>query len=96
MYTSEMRLDADPGKAVLERYAHIEDEEERTAAINADPEAFDPELVTTMIDMSGLLTEYKELLESDQEFSEEDLNSMIEWFATVDELMAEIKAEYGI
>ncbi|MBQ2711246.1 MAG: ABC transporter permease [Clostridia bacterium] len=38
LYTSEMRLDADPGKAVLERYAHIEDEEERTAAINADPE----------------------------------------------------------
>ena len=38
LYTSTMRLDADPGKAVLERYAHIENEEERTAAINADPE----------------------------------------------------------
>ncbi len=38
LYTSTMRLDGDPGKVVLERYAHIEDEEERTAAINADPD----------------------------------------------------------
>ena len=37
-YESEMRLDGDPGKAVMERYAHIEDEEARMAAINADPE----------------------------------------------------------
>lgn len=37
-YESEMRLDGDPGKAVMERYAHIEDEEARMAAIESDPE----------------------------------------------------------
>lgn len=37
-YESEMRLAGDPGKAVMERYAHIEDEEARMAAIESDPQ----------------------------------------------------------
>jgi len=65
-------------------------------AINADIEAYPEDLVETMIDMSGLLTEYKTMLESDQEFTEEQLAEMIEWFGTVEDLMEEIKAEYGI
>lgn len=37
-YVSEQRLPNDPGRAVMERYAHIEDEQERMAAIESDPE----------------------------------------------------------
>lgn len=70
--------------------------DELVEVINANPDAFDPELVNTMIDMSGLLLEYKELLESDKEFSEEDLASMIEWFEQVQGLVEEIKVEHGI
>lgn len=65
-------------------------------AINADPAAYPQELIDVMVDMSGLLTEYKTLLEGDTEFTEEDLDAMIAWFSEVDGWVAEVKQEYGI
>ncbi|MBO5352122.1 MAG: hypothetical protein J6J42_05455 [Lachnospiraceae bacterium] len=65
-------------------------------AINADPGAYPEELISVMVDMSGLLTEYKELLQGDTEVTEEDLDAMIAWFAEVDGWVAEVKTEFGI
>lgn len=53
--------------------------------INANIDAVPEELVDVMIDMSGLLSEYKEILESDDEIPQENLDEMIAWF---DELNA--------
>ena len=65
-------------------------------AVNADISSYPDELVDAMIEMSGLLTQYKELLESDQEFTEDDLNQMIEWFQSVQDWTDDAKTEYNI
>lgn len=62
--------------------------------INADIEAYDPELVDAMIEMAGVLEEHKARLESDEEISQEQLDAMIEWYGTVEEWVEEYKAEY--
>lgn len=63
------------------------------AEINANVDVIPQELVDVCVDMAGLLTEYKELLEGDQEIKQEDLDAMIEWFGTVESWTAEAKAE---
>ena len=65
------------------------------AVINANPDAYDQESIDTMVEMADLLNQYKEILEGDNDLSEEDLNDMIEWFGTVDEWVADVKAELG-
>ncbi len=62
--------------------------------INDDLDAYPEELVDGMIDMSNLLGEYQELLSSDKEIAEEDLNAMIEWFGDVDAWVADVKEEF--
>ena len=62
--------------------------------INADIEAYDPELVDAMIEMAGVLEDHKARLESDEEISQEQLDAMIEWYGTVEEWVEEYKAEY--
>ena len=42
--------------------------------------------------MSKLLTQYNEILSSDDELSDEQYDEMIDWFATVDDWSVEIKA----
>lgn len=69
---------------------------EFAAVVNADPSAYPEELIDVMIDFANLLNEYKELLDSDQEIAQEDLDKMIEWFGTVDEWVEEAKTELGI
>lgn len=65
-------------------------------AINADIEAYPEEIVDVMIEMANLMGEYKGLLEGDQEFTEEQLNEMIAWFESVEEWVAQAKAEFEL
>ena len=60
--------------------------------INENPDAIDQEAIDTMHDMSDLLRQHKELLESDEEIEEDKLNEMIEWYGTVDDWIGEVKA----
>lgn len=66
---------------------------EVSAIINADIEAFDEEVISTMTEMANLLNQYNELLSSDQEISQENLDEMIAWFGEVQEWVAAVKAE---
>lgn len=61
--------------------------------INANIDAVPEELVDVMIDMSGLLAEYKALLESDDEIPQENLDEMIAWFDELNTWTAECSAE---
>lgn len=61
--------------------------------INANIDAVPEDLVDVMIDMSGVLSEYKEILESDDEVSQEHLDEMIAWFDELNAWTAECSAE---
>ena len=65
-------------------------------AINANPDAYDQDVIDTMIEMADVLQQHKELLEGDTEFEEDKLNEMIEWYGTVEEWVSDVKAELGI
>ena len=69
---------------------------EVAAAINENPDAYDQEVIDTMIEMANVLNQHKELLESDTELDEEQLNEMIAWYGTVDEWVTDVKAELGL
>ena len=64
--------------------------------MNANPDDFDQEIFDGMNSVAEVLAEHKALLESNEELTEEALEEMIAWYASVEALMAEIKAEYGI
>ena len=70
--------------------------DEVATIINENPDAYDQEVIDAMIEMANLLNQHKELLESDTEIDEEQLNEMIAWYGTVDEWVADVKAELGI
>ena len=69
---------------------------EVSAVINADIESYDEEFVDGMIEMANLLAKYKDLLESDKEITQESLDEMVEWFGTVEDWVADVKAELGM
>ena len=48
-------------------------------AINADPSAFDSDVIDTMQQMSDLLNQYQQMLSGDDEYTQEDLDKMTEW-----------------
>ena len=60
---------------------------------NENPQAYDQDLVDTMVDMAGVLNEHKQILESDDDVEEEKLQEMIDWYGTVDEWVAQVKEE---
>lgn len=60
--------------------------------INENPDAYDQEAIDTMNEMADVLTKHKELLESDTEIDEEQLDEMIEWYGTVEDWIADVKA----
>ncbi len=62
-------------------------------AVNANVEAFDEEFVNTMIDTADVLTQYKELLEGDQELTEEDLNTIMENLEIVEQWLLEVETD---
>ena len=65
-------------------------------AINANPEAYPQDVINSLVELSGVLTDHKALLEGDDPLTQESLDEMIAWYATVEELIAEIKTEYKI
>ncbi|MGN0140893.1 MAG: hypothetical protein ACI4AD_01600 [Roseburia sp.] len=64
--------------------------------LNANPDAYDQEVFDTMNEMADVLNQHGELLKSDQEIEEEKLNEMIEWYGTVEDWVADIKADLGM
>lgn len=69
---------------------------EVAAVINANPDAYADEVISTMVDMANVLQEHGELLQGDAEITEEDLNSMIEWYGEVEAWVDAVKAEMGM
>ena len=69
---------------------------EVATAINADIEAYDDEVIEVMTEMAGVLAQHKELLESDEELTEEKLNEMIAWYGEVEQWVADVKTELGM
>ena len=61
--------------------------------INENPQAYDQDLVDTMVDMAGVLWGRGQSLESDEDVEEEKLQEMIDWYGTVDEWVAQVKEE---
>ena len=59
--------------------------------INSDIESYDEELVDVMIEMAGVLEQHKNLLEGDEELTQEKLDEMIAWYDTVKEWAADVK-----
>lgn len=62
--------------------------------VNKNPDAIDQEAFDTMNEMSELLRQHKELLESDEEIEEDTLNEMIEWYGTVEKWVADVKEAF--
>ena len=60
-------------------------------AINANPDAYDQDVIDTMVEMADVLQQHKELLEGDTEIEEDKLNEMIEWYGTVEEWVSDVK-----
>ena len=65
-------------------------------AINADPSAFDSEVIDTMQQMSDLLNQYQQMLSGDDEYTQEDLDKMTEWFGQVQDWVDQVKADLNI
>lgn len=64
--------------------------------INADPEAYDQEVIDTLNEMADVLAQHKELLESDEEIEQEKLDEMIAWYDEALVWVNDVKAELGI
>ena len=62
--------------------------------INADPDSYDEEIIDIMIEVAGVLAEYKSALEGDTELTEEDITAMVDWFAELEGWIAEVKTAY--
>ena len=69
---------------------------EVATAINENPDAYDQEVIDTMIEMANVLNQHKELLESGDEIEQEKLDEMIAWYGDVEAWVADVKAELGI
>lgn len=65
-------------------------------AMNENPEVFPEDVIDSMVSLGETIAEHKALLAGDEKLSEEQLEEMIAWYATVEEMMTELKAEYGI
>lgn len=62
-------------------------------AVNANADAFTQEFKDTMISLSDILTQYKELFEGGYEFTEEEYNLMMEDFATIEQWLLEVESD---
>ena len=69
---------------------------EVAAVINQNPEAYDEEVVDTMIEVANALNEHQKLLKGDTDIEEEKLNEMIEWYKSIEGWAGEVKADLGI
>ena len=60
-------------------------------AVNENIDAFDEEFINSMIEMSEILSVYKNGLEGDMVFTEDEINEMVEQFALIEEWVNEVK-----
>lgn len=67
--------------------------DETVDLINANPDVVSEETFNSYQDMQDLLTKYKELLEGDDEISDENYDKMIEWFGEAEEELKGLKSE---
>lgn len=65
-------------------------------AINADPDAYEQEVIDAMVEMATVMQEHKALLESSEDISEEKLAEMTAWYAEVEQWVAAVKADLGM
>ena len=89
------------GTGIHRRMVYIElkpgyDFTEVANAINADPSAFDSDVIDTMQQMSDLLNQYQQMLSGDDEYTQEDLDKMTEWFGQVQDWVDQVKADLNI
>ena len=64
--------------------------------INANPDAYAQDVFDTMNEMADVLNQHQALLESDEGIDQEKLDQMIEWYGTVEDWVADVKAELDI
>ena len=69
---------------------------EVATVINADPTAYDSEVIDTMTEMANLLNQYQQMLSSDDEYTQEDLDKMVSWFGDVQDWVDQVKTELNI
>ena len=88
--------------SVLDRELSVRDNlESRAALYGITGEAFRSRLaeLTEMLDMAELLNQYQGFLQSDEEYSDDQYDQMIEWFHSVQDWTVEIgdalNAEFG-
>ena len=61
--------------------------------INANPEAYDAEVITTMNEMASVLEMHKAALEGTDELTQEKLDEMIAWYDSVIEWANALKLD---
>lgn len=64
--------------------------------INGNPDAFDEAVFDSMMELGKTIAEHKALLEGDTDLSQEQLDEMIAWYATVKAAMEAVKSEYNL
>ncbi len=64
--------------------------------INENPDAYAQDVFDTMNEMADVLNQHQALLESDEEIDQEKLDQMIEWYGTVEDWVADVRAELEI
>lgn len=69
---------------------------EVATVINADIEAYDEEVITTMTEMANLLEEHRQVLEGNEELTQEKLDEMLAWYGEVETWVASVKADLGM
>ena len=61
--------------------------------INENSSAIDGDIIETFQEMSALLSQYKDILESNSEVSDEKYDEMIEWFGSLKDWTKDAKAD---
>ena len=80
--------------AAIESFNMIASAYDATAdVVNANADAFAPEFTESMISLGQVLSEYKNLLESGYEFTEDEYNGMMEDFAAVQQWLLEVESQ---
>ncbi len=61
--------------------------------VNTNPDAYSQEVFDTLNEMADVMIQHKELLEGDEEISQEKLDEMIAWYGEVNDWVASVEAE---
>ncbi len=71
--------------------------QELADAINANPDAYSEDVVSSVSDMADVLIQHKKLLEDENSDLDEDkLNEMIEWYSSVEDWVKQAKKDLAI